>query len=711
MSQVVTELVIDADTAGADRFSDAMDRAGSSAESGMGSVAGMTLAIAGVSVAVVGAIAGLRSFIDYAGQQSQQLVDLSDHAALAGVSVKEFQETLFAARSAGVSDKDFFSGFDKISADLVQANQGVTEFGRLFEANGLKIKDQNGQLITTKQALADIMGLMENAAPAVQQRIASIVGVSASWIPFLKEGADQFEAQKKSAQDLGVVIDDATIAKAQQFNSQWKQAVATWDLQFKASLSSILPLLTQMATMASSILNGLGAATGSVGRWLTPDDDKSKSQLNDQIDDVHRLIEMMDSLGGDIGQGSVAGFKARNLAGLLGLPEDASVDQAFQLLDKLQGLYDKQPARLDVTPSVGSTVLPSTGTKDDIDKTTDSIERQIAKMQADAEAAGQGAASLEQLRVEAQLYAAAERAGKTDLEQYAEQFQALAERAGDAAAALAKAKVAADIKFGAATSFLGDGDVAIAQKLKDIYPNVADALNSAEAAQLRFNDATRSLSSSIEGDLVNGLTDITSGTKSAGQGFTDLGNAVVKAIEQMIIKITIVEPLMRGLQSSISGSGILDFLGLGGGGLNANGSIAGAIGPTSVGGAALVGSAHGNAFLSGQIIPFAAGGVVDSPTIAPMALFGEAGPEAIVPLRRGSDGNLGVASSGGGGKAPTIIINNHTDAQPNVSTGQNGDVTITLKKTVDAMVGDSLANGSGMRVLDKQYGVKPFTGR
>jgi hypothetical protein len=47
------------------------------------------------------------------------------------------------------------------------------------------------------------------------------------------------------------VIDDATIAKAQQFNSQWKQAVATWDLQFKASLASILPLLTQAATLAS----------------------------------------------------------------------------------------------------------------------------------------------------------------------------------------------------------------------------------------------------------------------------------------------------------------------------------------------------------------------------------------------------------------------------------------------------------------------------
>jgi hypothetical protein len=161
MSQVVTELVIDADTAGADRFSEGMDRAGASAQSAGNLIVGMTLAVAGVGLAVAGAIAGLRSFFDHVGQQTQQLVDLEDHAQLAGMSLKEFQETLFAARAGGVSDKDFFAGIDKISADLVQAGQQATEFGRLFEANGLKIKDANGQLISTKQALTDIMGLME----------------------------------------------------------------------------------------------------------------------------------------------------------------------------------------------------------------------------------------------------------------------------------------------------------------------------------------------------------------------------------------------------------------------------------------------------------------------------------------------------------------------------------------------------------------------
>jgi tape measure domain-containing protein len=64
--------------------------------------------------------------------------------------------------------------------------------------------------------------------------------------------------------------------------------------------------------------------------------------------------------------------------------------------------------------------------------------------------------------------------------------------------------------------------------------------------------------------------------------------------------------------------------------------------------------AFGGVFAGGNVIPFARGGVPDlvhQPTMAPMALFGEAGPEAIMPLRRGSDGRLGVQAAGAGQSA------------------------------------------------------------
>lgn len=65
----------------------------------------------------------------------------------------------------------------------------------------------------------------------------------------------------------------------------------------------------------------------------------------------------------------------------------------------------------------------------------------------------------------------------------------------------------------------------------------------------------------------------------------------------------------------------------------------------------LLKNADGNAVAGGRVIPFAEGGIVNSPTLFAMrggaGLMGEAGPEAIMPLARGPDGKLGVRGSGG----------------------------------------------------------------
>lgn len=67
-----------------------------------------------------------------------------------------------------------------------------------------------------------------------------------------------------------------------------------------------------------------------------------------------------------------------------------------------------------------------------------------------------------------------------------------------------------------------------------------------------------------------------------------------------------------------------------------------------------IGSSAGATMMAagGAVKPFASGGVIGAPTYFPLlqggvGLAGEAGPEAIMPLRRGPDGRLGVAGSGG----------------------------------------------------------------
>lgn len=81
--------------------------------------------------------------------------------------------------------------------------------------------------------------------------------------------------------------------------------------------------------------------------------------------------------------------------------------------------------------------------------------------------------------------------------------------------------------------------------------------------------------------------------------------------------------------------------------------------------AGLVPNAKGNVIANGRLMPFAEGGVVNSPLLFPMrggtGLMGEAGAEAIMPLARGRDGKLGVR--GGGGNTNVTINITTPDVQ------------------------------------------------
>ncbi|RLC97583.1 MAG: phage tail tape measure protein, partial [Chloroflexi bacterium] len=105
------------------------------------------------------------------------------------------------------------------------------------------------------------------------------------------------------------------------------------------------------------------------------------------------------------------------------------------------------------------------------------------------------------------------------------------------------------------------------------------------------------------------------------QAFSNFAESFLKQIAKMILQAQLFKALGIGSDGGFTGGGIL-----------------GALGVTA--------SAKGNAFDSGNVVPFAKGGVVNTPTLFPMAkgagLMGEAGPEAVMPLTRGSDGKLGV---------------------------------------------------------------------
>ena len=123
------------------------------------------------------------------------------------------------------------------------------------------------------------------------------------------------------------------------------------------------------------------------------------------------------------------------------------------------------------------------------------------------------------------------------------------------------------------------------------------------------------------------------GTKSFKDAMKDMARAVIKQLYEVLV----VQQLVGSFNATTGkGSGIV-------------GAIMGAT------------QADGGAWQGGsQINAYANGGVVGGPTFFPMTggktgLMGEAGPEAIMPLKRGPNGKLGVQAEGG--SQGNVVVN------------------------------------------------------
>ena len=161
---------------------------------------------------------------------------------------------------------------------------------------------------------------------------------------------------------------------------------------------------------------------------------------------------------------------------------------------------------------------------------------------------------------------------------------------------------------------------------------------------------TKDLSASASG-FARAMTQAFAVSVTGGKQFDDVLKSLALRISDLAVRLAF-KPLEKSLASGISGL------------------LSGLTG--SAGGAA----SSSLAAASGAIKPFASGGVIGTPSYFPLlgggtGLAGEAGPEAIMPLKRGPDGRLGVAG-GGGGNTINVQI-----ATPDLDTFRRSESYIT----------------------------------
>ncbi len=276
----------------------------------------------------------------------------------------------------------------------------------------------------------------------------------------------------------------------------------------------------------------------------------------------------------------------------------------------------------------------------------------IQQMQLEAQTAGQTGIAAETLSFKLKLLQDATDKGRTVTAAQRAEIEKLAEAYRQAATAAATAKLQSDLAFQQRQMGRSSIDQTVASTLQQY--GLPENLNSYEAQLIRSNEQLK-LSRDLAGDFASTLASGLRNGEGLWKSFGDAATSVLSKISDMLLNDVLNSLFRVNSAATSSGGGFLSglgsLLGLGGGGQLAA-AQAGRLAPGLY--------ANGGAFIGG-VQAFAGGGIfsnsiVSRPTLFPFAngtgLMGEAGPEAIMPLRRDASGRLGISAASNDNRSP-----------------------------------------------------------
>lgn len=435
MSEVVTTLTIDADTSGASQYSQAMAGAEQAASSGLKSANDFSLGLVALGTGAVAALAGLKGMLDYVVGANKDLADMQTLAQQVGLTLTDFQGIKLGGAISGLTDGQINSGLEKSASLLNDAQRNANSLSKELDANGISIKNSNGQLISENQLLGIAADLVQKAnKPQDQIVIAQMLGFTKEWIPLLQQGSGAMAGLTEEAKKAGGVIDDETIQRASEFDAQWRKSSAEFSANMKASLLSLLPYVDDLIDGANKFVKSLDRKTVEdfADKQLKalaepiglPDEGALKISVTDEakraVEDIGNAATLWQGIAmtfsllasrtpianvNSIDPQSIPGYAASQLTEP-NYPSTQQMDAAFDRSNPADPGSRKHPLPGLSASDYGSekgTIIPGNGhdINDAYDRAINQIEKHTARTLADTESTAGDGSSLERIRAEA----------------------------------------------------------------------------------------------------------------------------------------------------------------------------------------------------------------------------------------------------------------------------------------------------------------------
>jgi hypothetical protein len=690
-----------------------------------GAVGGFATAIAGSAI-VAGLGAIVKKSIDAGGE-------LDDLRQKTGVSASALFAIGNAAKVADVDLGTLGKGLNKFNINLVKAAEGNEDLARKFQSLGVNVKDVNGQIVPTDKALkqiADRFADMPDGAKKAELAVALFGKAGADLIPLLNQGAASLERFKskltpkefeefttrsdqfgESITEMGVKTGTfaleltASLLPALQsilevfsdlFNTDqdWTALFKVIEFAVRGIAVAIYTVVKAVDILIKNIVAALQAASQAFAgnfagafKIITTRVGSGFAEAKQGIADLNKLAFGSSAAPKAKAPGRSAALdtSAADTAAAAAAKKAATEQEraAKRYNEGLQGALD---LAVDLNKQIRDISLKTQDVgADPVDQILNSFQKNLNAIQDEQETL---------------FKKADEFTNKTGI-----QFEGLRNKIKDLGAA--KVKEAAAMREQALIDLLpslqeyddkisevkrGKVELTELEKLNAqvnlLQLDILAATNPALAEQVRllreravalddankkqkekedtfgasFAEKIKAYYQSISnfgaqvGDAVintfQGLDDqLTNFVTTGKANFADLANSIIADIARIAIRQAIIAPLVKGV-----------------------GSLFG------------IPFANGGVFAQNGIQPFARGGIVDKPTLFPFAkgtgLMGEAGPEAILPLRRGRDGRLGVDAGGGGGGINVTVNVDATGTKAQGDDGRAGQFARAISEAV-----------------------------
>jgi len=663
--------------------------------------------------------------------------DLGEQAEQIGINTDQLQAYRFIGAQAGVQTEQLDTAMTKLAKSMGAAADGGKEQIDLFQRLGVKLLDAQGELRPVAEVLPEVARGVLNIGSSSERTavLMDLFGRSgAKMSTILTEIAAGNDVVIAKARAAGAILDTDVIAAWDRVGDALVRAQLAADTTYAKLGAPIATAGLETLEKLLKSINGLMEQINSKeGFWASIlDESRTKGRIGSGPNALRletpaeAAARRRAELESELKNPNNAGREAMIREDLARLGSRDVVSGGFYGED-MSGAALKG-ARAPATNALGSrNPSPKASGSDPYAKAIESAKEYILTKKAETEAVGQTVLVASRLKHEQELLNKAQNDGKVLSQAQIVELKNLAGAMAEADNALATAKFMDDAKTKSADfiaaqemerqALFMSAEAADALRLStemlnearragiELTPDQVDAIKQSADAMAAAKARTQQLSEvvGLGRDVFKGFfSDMREGLMNGQTVWEAFGNAAMNALNRIAEKL-IEMAAAQLFEAAFPGGG------------SAGGGLGGLIGSIFGGGGGVAAGsgftfAHGAAFHHGNVVPFASGGIVNSATMFPMSgrrtgVMGEAGPEAIMPLRRGPNGSLGVQMHGGAAanENTTVIVNQTVHVGEFVTTQQFASGMRNVKKSTEEGAQAALINRRKRGGLDDVF--------